>query len=58
MFFVEVECTYALFKSQERFINFSAINFGLLVSMHRVSSTLTACQIYEANLAIESAIVF
>ena len=57
MLFVEVECANALFESQKGLIDFSAINFRLLISVHSIGSPLTTRQIYEANLTVESAVV-
>lgn len=58
MFFVEIKRANAFFQGQERFVNFCAIQFCLFVRVHRVGSSLTACQIYEADLAVKSTVVF
>ena len=52
MLFIKVERTNTFLEGQEGFIDFSAINLGLLVSVHGVCTTLTTSQINEAYLAV------
>ena len=58
MLLVEVEGTYALFQGKERLIDFCAVNLGLLVGVHGVSTAFASRQIDETNLAVKSAVVF
>ena len=58
MLFVKIECTNAFFEGQQGLIDFRAINLCLLVGVHCIGPALTTRQIDEANLTVQSAIVF
>ena len=58
MLFVQVKSSNAFFEGQQGLVDFCAIYLRLLVRVHCVCTTLATCQIYEANLTVQSAIVF